>query len=233
MQQNGFTALPVIDVYESFCKARGGIWGTWVKRVLAKMKKYTPGLVRVVLSPVVYGKLSFGLGCDFVASFVWITKLYMTAIIFPSYLKSHLSSTKVYLDSHHKSQMQNWNCLQVRIISPYSFFCGCVVNCIFVWSVFLISSQLFLCNIIFKKKDEFSFQITFWIHRWRKENSSGCLQISGDVSGIGLGLVSSIVFSWLPGQLVWAAPLCWSAQQFKLGSFLMGLVTQEASFNII
>lgn len=41
-----------------------------MKHVLAKMKKYTPGLVRVVLSPVVYGKLSFGLGCDFVASFV-------------------------------------------------------------------------------------------------------------------------------------------------------------------
>ena len=54
---------------------------------------------------MVYGKFSFWLGCDFVASFVGITKLYMIAIIFPSYLKSNLSFIKVYLDSHHKSEM--------------------------------------------------------------------------------------------------------------------------------
>lgn len=64
------------------------------------------GVTEIVLSPVVYGKFSFWHGCDFVASFGWITTLYMTAIIFLFYLKNILSFKKIHLDSHYKSEMQ-------------------------------------------------------------------------------------------------------------------------------
>lgn len=103
---------------------------------------------------VVYGKFSLGLGCDFVASFIWVTKLYMTAIIFPSYLKSNLSFTKSTLThtANHKCKNET-ACLQAGIISPSPFFCGCVVNCIFVWWVFFFSHQLLLCSITFTKKE--------------------------------------------------------------------------------
>lgn len=40
-----------------------------MKCVLVKMKKYTR-VTEMVLSAVVYGKFSFWLGCDLVASFV-------------------------------------------------------------------------------------------------------------------------------------------------------------------
>lgn len=51
----------------------------------------------MVLSPVVYGNFSLGLGYDFVAGFVSVTKLHMTVIIFSSYLRSNLSFATVYL----------------------------------------------------------------------------------------------------------------------------------------
>lgn len=53
---------------------------------LSEDKEIYTGVTEMVLSPMVYGKFSFWLGCDFVASFVGITKLYMIAIIFPSCL---------------------------------------------------------------------------------------------------------------------------------------------------
>lgn len=90
---------------ESFCKARGRDIGKLTETCLSGDEEIHTWVTEMILSPVVYGKFSLWLGRDFVAGFVWITKLYITAIIFPCYLKSNLSFTLTHT-TNHKCKMK-------------------------------------------------------------------------------------------------------------------------------